>query len=290
VNRLPPPSPAEHRSAGDGYLVVEWAGPAEVFERSLPYLLEFGCLGTAETGEGRQLCYFPAGRDPEYLVRSLRGHLPEISAGSVHFLPRQDWLSLWREGFDGFPLGERFYVLPSWKPAPQTERLVLRIDPERAFGTGTHETTRLCLRLLERYVRAGMRAVDAGAGTGILAMAAARLGASQVTALECDPEAAACTRANVRRNGLSERIQVLGSAIAETEVAPVDFVVANLSQPTLLMELARLASWLRPGGVLVLSGLLVDQGESIAAHAGPALTLRERAEDGEWLALVFEKK
>lgn len=272
--------------AGKCYLMLEVAGTSEARERSLPQMFEAGCLGTEEAGPGLERCYFPADRDVEALAESLARALPELSVGPVEFVLEEDWLAKWRRGLDGFPIGERFYLLPTWKRAPETDRIVLRIDPERAFGTGTHETTRLCVELLEKYVRPGARAIDAGAGTGILAMVAAHRGASEVLAIECDPDAAACARANVERNALADRIRVVCAAIAETELESAEVIVANLSEPVLEKELPRLASWLRPGGVLILSGLLAGESERIAQRARPLALLEQRAA-GEWVALVL---
>jgi len=277
--------------ASEGYLVLEVAGPSETLERSIPLIFEAGCLGTEEAAPGRERCYFPADRDVKAVAEALRRAFPELSVGSVQFFPENDWLALWRRGLEGFPIGERFYVLPTWKEAPATSRIVLRIDPERAFGTGTHETTRLCLELLEKYAkygqdaRPGAGAVDAGTGTGVLAMVAAHMGWSPVVAVERDPDAVACARANVARNGLADRIRVVPVAIAEAEIEPADLVVANLSAPVLQEELPRLRGWLAPGGVLILSGLLQEEAEEIARRAG--LQLLERRSAGEWVALVL---
>lgn len=276
--------------AGRGYLVLELAGPAETLERCLPEIFEAGCLGTEEAGLGRERCYFPADREVKAVAQALGRAFPELTVGPVQFFPEKDWLALWRQGLDGFPMGERFYVLPSWKEPPATSRVILRIDPERAFGTGTHQTTRLCLELIEKYARDARPggAVDAGTGTGILAMVAAHMGSSPVVAIEPDPDAAACARANVARNGLANRIRVVPVAIAEAEIEPVGLVVANLSAPVLQEELPRLRSWLAPGGLLILSGLLQEEAEEIARPAG--LQLLEQRSAGEWVALVLVRR
>lgn len=207
----------------------------------------------------------------------------EISPAPV---PEVDWVARFREGFRPFRVG-RFEVVPRWEAAaPSADRLI--VDPGRAFGTGTHETTKLCLGSLEALAarRPLGRTLDLGAGTALLAIAARRLGASLVVASDIDPEATAASRHHAALNG--ERLQVVrADGASGFRAAAFDLVLANLMALLLVDRAASIQSLVARGGALVLSGLLLDDvppvREAFAASGSP----RERRL-GEWAALVFE--
>lgn len=277
-------------SDSPGYLALSLTGSPEDLEATLPTLLEAGCIGTAESDCcGPQVAFFPEGSALGSCLSRLADEHPQVRVTAPRFLPDRDWLEIWRRSFTGFPIGKRFAVRPSWEPPSKTERIVLRIDPERAFGTGTHETTRLCVELLEDYARAGTRAIDAGAGTAILAMVLARLGCSRVTAIEADADAVQCARLNLERNDLQDRVEIVAALLSGVAPEPAELVVANLSASVLELEFSRLARFTLPGGVLILGGILIDQADALEQTAPSDLTLVERREDGEWVALVYGK-
>jgi ribosomal protein L11 methyltransferase len=267
------------------YPVVEIEGsPADV-DLALALLLEWGSLGAEEHEDGSKLrAFFPENTDVVALSRELQERVPSLVFRPG--VPEQvrDWLSEWKKSFQGFALGERFFVLPTWKPvpAPAIERSILRIDPEQAFGTGTHETTRLAACLLERLVRPRSRVLDLGSGTGILAMVAARLGAEPVVAIEPDESAAACARENVRRNELSERIRVDNAAAEELSSISADLVVANINRPILESAITRIDA-----PRVVLSGLLADEVDEFETAIPSRYAVSERWTSGEWAALAL---
>jgi ribosomal protein L11 methyltransferase len=203
-------------------------------------------------------------------------------------VPDVDWVARFREGFRRFRAG-RFEIAPVWEaPSPSPDLLV--VDPGRAFGTGTHETTRLCLGALEELaVRRPLgRALDLGAGTGLLAIAAARLGASPVVATDIDPEATASSRLHARLNGTPLRVVRCDGAHG-LRAGSFDLVLANLMALFLVDRAREIQALVAPGGALVLSGLLtgdVDFVRRAFEGCGPA---RERV-DGEWAALVYERE
>ena len=203
-------------------------------------------------------------------------------------VPEEDWLSLWRRDLHGFALGNRFFVSPSWQTPPHTERVVLRIDPEQAFGTGSHDTTRLCLELVEDCAGPGIGLIDAGTGTGILAMAGAVLGCEPVLAIEIDPAAAACARENVNRNRLGSRVEVVTSSLEDARPASAGLVVANLNWPLLDRELPRLSTWLQPRGSLILSGLTVDDMEELVESFPASMRPRRYYTAGDWAAVLAQ--
>jgi ribosomal protein L11 methyltransferase len=225
----------------------------------------------------------------EHLSSELTKSYPRLRCGSIEHVEDEDWSAAWKKDFHGFSIGERFFVSPTWESPPRTDRTILYIDPERGFGTGMHDTTRLSLELLEDHARAGMSVIDAGTGTGILAMAAAALGCKPVLAIEVDPEAASCARANVSRNRFAQAVQIHEAPLSEATPSPAELVVANLTLAVIEKDLVRLESWVQAGGMLVLSGLLVEQVDCIVAQLTSEFRVSQHRTAGEWAALLIAR-
>lgn len=210
--------------------------------------------------------------------------LPPGGAWSVE--AERDWLATWREGLDAVVVG-RVHVVPSWLAdthAPGAGEVLLRLDPGVAFGSGHHATTALCLELLQEHLRPGQHVLDVGTGTGILAIAAALLGAGEVVGVDVDPQAVDAARVNAADNGVP--VQVLRGGV-ERGGAPADLVLANLLTPTLHHLAHELVAATAPGGLLVASGVAEERADGVAgalAAAGAALVER-RDRDG-WSALL----
>jgi ribosomal protein L11 methyltransferase len=220
------------------------------------------------------------------LVAGFAGHEQARSAaaavgGEVVGVAPGAWLDAWRE-FAGPVRAGRLLVVPAWQDPPPTgpDDVVVPIDPGRVFGHGAHPTTRLVLEELDRRVSGGQRVLDVGCGSGVLAVAAARLGASTVTAIDIDPDAVDVTRANAERN----RVAVDASTMPLSATpGTYDLVLANIGAAVLRDGAATLQARVAPGGLLVLSGLLADAWEDVAAcYAGTAT----RSELDGWVALV----
>ena len=202
----------------------------------------------------------------------------------------QDWVQATQAQFEPIPIGRRLLIAPSWRlsePQPvqgadTDERITVEMDPGLAFGTGSHPTTRLCLEWLEANLQPGASVVDYGCGSGILAIAAARLGAGSIVAIDIDPQALAATRDNAQRNGVAIDVRATGDASSE----PADVVMANILSNPLKLLAPMLASLVAPGGSLVLSGVLVRQAEEVAACYGPELRMATGAERDGWDCLV----
>jgi ribosomal protein L11 methyltransferase len=227
------------------------------------------------------LAYFEDPADVEALARALPG--ARVEAVPV---PEVDWVARFREGFRPFRVG-RFTVSPRWDALPPSpDRLV--VDPGRAFGTGTHETTRLCLEALEDLAsrRSLGRTLDLGSGTALLAVAAQRLGAAPVFASDIDPEATAASALHARLN--ATRIHVVradgGTAF---RAGAFDLVLANLMALLLVSRVSEIRGLLAPGGALVVSGLLRGDVPQVREAFAACGTPRERTL-GEWAALVFD--
>jgi ribosomal protein L11 methyltransferase len=201
-------------------------------------------------------------------------------------VPEVDWVAHVRSAFRPVCAGG-FWILPVWQdppPAPGPRTLI--VDPGRAFGTGGHETTRLCLDALQALAaRAPLgRVLDLGAGSGILAIAALRLGAQRATAIDLDPEALASAAHHARLNGVGPDL-LLGDGASPFRAAAFDTIVANVSAPLLWSRSRELVALLRPAGALVLSGFLREDVPRLCdaySFAGPA----RAASEGEWAALV----
>jgi ribosomal protein L11 methyltransferase len=217
------------------------------------------------------------------------GKLRQVSPLRVRTIREADWANAWKDYFFVHRVGRRTVIVPSWREAEYTPReddVVLYLDPGMAFGTGLHPTTRLCLRAAEELVTPGMRVMDVGAGSGILSIAAARLGAGQVEAVEIDPVAARVCEENVERNRVSVYVHVIGHALQGAPAVPFDLLLGNLTIATLLDLHPLLALQLRPGGVAVLSGVLAERAEELLDALRAAGWQHERTEqEQDWVAL-----
>jgi ribosomal protein L11 methyltransferase len=222
----------------------------------------------------------------EATARAALDALGERWQASLHFVEGDGWRDAYKAYFKPTRIGERLVVRPSWEPyAAQAGDVVLTLDPGRAFGTGTHESTRLALALAERYLRPGQRVLDVGCGSGILSIACLLLGASQARAIDIDPDAAVVADENAQHNGVRDRLSADASPLEAID-ARYPLVLANIECRVLVPLAAALCERLTPGGTLILSGLLVGQRDALLA-AYSALTLLEAPELGEWLALAL---
>jgi ribosomal protein L11 methyltransferase len=267
-------------------------------------LMEAGALGTesndTSSADGELLRvsgYFDQPPDRERvrseLAEGLRVYdLPSSSVREMDFreVPNQDWLGEWKKSWQPVEIG-RLVIAPPWSEVrPKQDRVVIRIEPGMAFGTGTHETTRLCLKAIMRFFKGGSF-LDVGTGTGILAIAAAKLfPAARITACDTDAEAVEIAKENARLNGVDERIEFYVGSLNEPghepATASADFVCANLTADVINSLLPSLVG--ASCGRLVLSGILDSQIDLIVDHLhelGDAGNL-VMMQDGEWVALV----
>jgi ribosomal protein L11 methyltransferase len=268
--------------------------PAPFKDALIQQLIGAGCLGVVEHDNDRVTAYFPEAVDIKTIVHDLAlvQALLEKSDPSEKFtfthriIPEQDWNETWKKDFHAIDVGVHFTVLPPWEKQ-RKGRINLVIDPAMAFGTGHHETTRSCLELMDKYtpqVRRD-RFLDLGTGTGILAIAAAKLGYRRVTGVDTDKLAVEAARKNIELNQTGG-IEIQKGSISDLD-GTYDFITANIIA-SVLVELAPLmASHLKQDGIAVLSGLLTGQDkEVIEAMAQTGLNLVERYLGGKWVSLV----
>lgn len=235
----------------------------------------------------RVTALFSGGVAPEWVRRACAETLgSEPASWAVEFLPEQPWERAWLDDFHPMRFGRRLWVLPGEQGLPDgadTEGSVLmRLDPGLAFGTGTHETTALCLEWLDGLALEGEDVIDYGCGSGILAVAAALLGARRVIAIDHDPQALEATRENARRNGVAERIEVAG---IEARPGPVPCVVANILAGTLRELAPELERVCAPGGRIALSGILKGQERGVMDAFSGAVQWDWPAQRGDWVRL-----
>ena len=202
-------------------------------------------------------------------------------------------LDTWREHAQAWRAGSNIVIVPPWLATPSdvtTDDLVLSIDPGHAFGSASHETTRLCLEAVAEFVTPGAVVADIGCGSGVLAIAAVRLGAREAIATDISPDAIIATVENARRNDVADVVDVSTATIEELDSATYDLVLANIGAATLCSMAQGLVQITKPAGVLVLSGLLAEQTETVAAALKQAgAVIDDVREEGEWRALVAHR-
>ncbi len=250
-----------------------------------------GCLGIEENSDTQWTVYFPEDFSLGALLSALRKINPRLKETqlTVAVLPEENWQERWREYFKPVKVTENIWVAPPWDlPRGEKEALVIVIDPQMAFGTGTHETTQLMILALVKHLKKGDAVLDAGTGSGILAILARKLGSGPVIAFDIDPEAIA----NANHNRQLNRVDSIDFRVGNEDSVPekgFDLVLANISREILLNMLFALETKLNPGGRLILSGLLETEGEIMHRALAGRLELVEQLQKNEWIAQVWRK-
>lgn len=228
---------------------------------------------------------FDADDDIDAVIAGIRSQIAPLPLPphEVTVLPDQDWNRAWMDRFQPMRFGNRLWVVPSWHQPPQPDAVNLVLDPGMAFGTGTHPTTSLCLQWLDAADLRGKRVLDFGCGSGILAIAAIRLGADSATAVDIDPQCLEVTRDNAERNGTLARMRIEMATAALD--GPFDVLVANILAGPLQQLADAFASFLRPGGDIVLSGLLAPQAGDCLATYERNFAMESPRLEGDWAML-----
>lgn len=223
-------------------------------------------------------------------IDELAGHSLDKGKGTIRWreVREAEWADSWKQYFHTSRIGERFVVKPSWEEySPQPDDIVLDLDPGMAFGTGTHGTTILCLESIEDMVKPGMTVFDVGAGSGILSIAAAKLGAVMVKAVEYDAMATDTARQNVAVNGVSSIVEVSRGDLLEGITGQADIIVANLIADLILKLAPALPTHLKSTGCFVGSGITKERLPDVTnALAQQGLSVTRVTEAGEWAAVV----
>jgi ribosomal protein L11 methyltransferase len=260
-------------------------------------------LGTSGIEEGnfdqaqtRAKAFFPEGIPIHRVQQDLSVWCKNVgirlNALSAHRQEARDWLAEWRSQWNPFPVGNRFFIIPlkDSKQAIPLLRIPILLEPGMAFGTGTHETTQLCLESLERLVTPGISLLDLGTGSGILAIAACKLGARSILGVDIDPEAVSVARENGILNGCGQKIEWRKGGADSLGRRKFDLVVANLTLDPIERMLPSLAKRLKPGGTIILSGLLRGQETRLVPLFKPCRLRKLRVRSrGEWIAVMLRK-
>ena len=228
------------------------------------------------------------------------GRIQPLPEPTYKQIADQNWMEAWKQHYKPIRIGERLVIVPAWMDSPDPDRLAIRIDPGMAFGTGTHPTTQLCLELLEKVIleRRGaqdeFRLIDVGCGSGILSIAALKLGASSALGVDIDSGSILNARENASTNGIGEELVLGVGSVQEIVDGTFSFrqaplVLANILAPVIVRLFdSRLAELLTEGGAMILSGILQDKEQRVAEAAqAKGLRVSDRRQIGDWVALTM---
>ena len=215
----------------------------------------------------------------------------ETVAVEKRIIPDENWAENWKQSYHALRAGKHLVIKPSWEEyAPRDGDHIIEMDPGMAFGSGYHDTTRLCLTLLEKYLRSGQRVIDVGTGSGILALGAAFSGAGSVLAIDIDPDAVRVARENVAHHGLSDKIQVLEGDLLSRVSETCDVCIANIIADIIVSSAVQLRDHIVPGGLFICSGIILERSDEIRSVLLAAeYEIVEQLSTEEWTAFCVRR-
>jgi ribosomal protein L11 methyltransferase len=203
----------------------------------------------------------------------------------------EDWRNNWKKYFNPTPIGEKILIRPSWRDDYDPQgRVVLNIDPGLAFGTGNHETTRLCLETIEKYLNKGDKVLDVGCGSGILAIASLLLGADSAVGVDIDQTAVRTAVENAQINKVADRFTGICGDLTEKVEGKYDLVVANIVADAIMSLSKGVKEFMKPDTVYIMSGIIDTRGDEVAQAISTDFNIIERYEDNGWVCLVAKAK
>lgn len=227
-------------------------------------------------------------------IRNLTEFGLSIGSGTVELsnVNQEDWESAWKQYFKPVHVTDRIVVKPEWEEySPQEGEIVIEIDPGMAFGTGTHETTSMCINQIEKNLKAGDRVIDIGSGSGILSMASVLLGAEKATGVDLDPVAVRVALENVELNNLQDRIEILHGNLTDVIREKADIVVANIMADIILILLEDVREFIKDDGLFISSGIIQEKRAAVEARLlEKNFSIVEVETKGEWCAITAQKK
>ena len=232
---------------------------------------------------------FDAECDTQTILNQINDNQHTLNSAHFEELEDKDWERAWMDNFHPMRFGQHLWIVPSWQTPPEPEATNILLDPGLAFGTGTHPTTSLCLQWLDANLVNNKSLLDYGCGSGILAIAAAKLGANPVAAIDIDPQALIATQDNMQRNGLNPEAIQLGKTDSVTEQT-FDIVVANILAGPLKDLADSIHQLVAPGGSIVLSGILAEQANEIMTVYGRWFEMAHPEQLEDWVRIAGIKK
>ena len=227
-------------------------------------------------------------------IRNLTEFGLSIGSGTVELsnVNQEDWESAWKQYFKPVHVTDRIVVKPEWEEySPQEGEIVIEIDPGMAFGTGTHETTSMCINQIEKNLKAGDRVIDIGSGSGILSMASVLLGAEKATGVDLDPVAVRVALENVELNNLQDKIEILHGNLTDVIREKADIVVANIMADIILILLEDVRAFIKDDGLFISSGIIQEKRAAVEARLlEKNFSIVEVETKGEWCAITAQKK
>lgn len=242
-------------------------------------------------GETDIVALYDAEADMDMVIAVAKGSnmLEEGFAYKIEQLEDKDWEREWMDNFHPMKFGERLWICPSWRDIPEPDAVNVMLDPGLAFGTGTHPTTSLCLEWLEGLDLTGKTVIDFGCGSGILAIAAIKLGAEKVIGIDIDPQAILASKDNAERNGVADKLELFLPQ-DQPEGLLADVVVANILAGPLRDLSGVIKGLVKPQGQLAMSGVLDTQAEDVATYYQDAINLDPIVEQQEWCRISGQKQ
>ena len=277
----------------DNGLMIEDANEVDNLDHCYGELIDES-MKNADRSVGAVSIYIPEERNPSECVAFIKDRLSTIKYElTLSGLKEEDWANSWKQYYKPVRIGERLIVVPSWEEYSASESdVVLRMDPGMAFGTGTHETTRLCSRLIEDYMKPGDYVLDVGTGSGILAIAASKLGARKINAYDIDPMAIKVAEENCEENGCNNVFCGISDLLAGVDKSegPYDFISANIVADIIVRMAPDILPFLKKGGLLAVSGIIEPQTERVKESLIKAgLTHVLSRSENDWNAMLFTR-
>lgn len=283
---------------GESYIEVTIASERSLMDHLVGILSQLGFEGFWED-DTLLKCYISSMRWTQELEREIsdtvqivaRSSTTPLPKISVRLLKEQNWNEEWEKTIKPIQVTDRIMIAPSWQdPAPLTDGIILIIDPKMSFGTGYHETTRMMIKLLEKYVKEGMNILDVGTGTGILAIAGIKLGAKSAVGIDLDEWAYNNAVENASRNRVSDSIHIVLGELATAPAGPFDLIAANLQKDVIDPLLDEMTRHLASRGILLLSGLLLaDRTPMLETLHRAGLSTIDEMTENEWVALAAKR-
>ena len=234
---------------------------------------------------------FAADIQIESVLNFIKSNYGELPPYTLNPLEDKDWVRAWMDDFKPMQFGQRVWICPSWHTPPDPDAVNIMLDPGLAFGTGTHPTTSLCLQWLDQNFQTPVDVIDYGCGSGILGIAADLLGATQVYAVDLDPQALMATQANAEKNHVVERLETFSVPEFKRQFQTLQcpLLLANILAGPLVDLSEMLASHVAPNGKIVLSGILAEQAEKVSLAYQQWFTIDEVTQEGDWVRIVGTK-